>query len=276
MKSLVVVAGFFVSVVGTAHAEPKAEDTVGTWRGRATWKGCSVSGNAQASVDVTWKDGLYHATLTALRDDLGTVDLAPQGDGTAAGTHDDLKVTFKPGASAKLTLATDAGCIANVSLARDGSGIAACDRVLALASIESQCEAIGDARTADLEKARASVAGWKKLKGKAKKTAGDACTKDADAISAALTQASCLPGAGTSGVPECDAYVETLRRYAQCNALPVDTKQALMQAVSQMSDAWKPLHDPNTPPEAKKAAADACKQAIDALRVSAQGQGCQI
>ena len=109
-------AGALLLVIATAHGaaadEPRPEDTVGTWRGRAVWKGCSVAGNAQVVVAVTWQDGVFHADLAGARDDLGDVSLVPRADGTAAGTRDDLKVEMKPGAtgqSGKMTLASDAG-----------------------------------------------------------------------------------------------------------------------------------------------------------------------
>lgn len=269
-----------LGVHGAALAdEPKVEDTVGVWRGRSAWKGCTVTGAAQASVEVTWKDGLYHVALAGARDDLGEVTLAPQADGTTTGAKDDLKVVFKPGASARMTLTSDAGCTATLTLARDGSGIASCDRVLALASVESTCDAApNDTRGAHLADARGKLAGWKKLRGKPKAAAALACEKDSDALVSSLTQTGCLPAAGTggTGVAECDAYVAVLQRYAQCNALPVDAKQALLQAVGQMTDAWKSLRDPSVAPEARKAAADACRQAADALRESAKAQGCPI
>jgi hypothetical protein len=270
-----------VLAVASARAradEPKPEDTVGTWRGKAAWKGCTVTGGPQSTVEVTWKDGFFHAALAGVRDDLGDVTLSPQADGTTTGADHDLKVTFKPGATGRMTLASDGGCTATVTLARDTSGVAGCDRLLALADVESTCDAAGEARAEHLTLARGKLAGWKKLRGKARKTASDACSKDADALASSLVQQGCLPGAGgvCTGVPECDAYVAILQRYAQCGALPVEAKQSLQQAVMQMADAWKGLRDPSVAPEARKAAADACKQASDALRQAAQAQNCPI
>ena len=89
-----------LALTGVARAdEPRPEDGVGTWRGKASWKGCAVAGAAQVAVDVTWKDGVFHVGLGGARDDLGDVPLVGRSDGTAAGTRDDLTVTFKPGAS---------------------------------------------------------------------------------------------------------------------------------------------------------------------------------
>jgi hypothetical protein len=260
------------ALAGAARAgEPRPEDGVGTWRGRATWKGCTVAGAASASIDVTWKDGMFHAALAGARDDLGDVALVPRADGSAIGNHDDLTVTFKPGAPAKLTLTTAAGCNATMTLARDGAGIASCDRLLALATIESTCDA-GDA--SHVTDARGKLAGWKKLRGKARTAAGDQCTKDGDALADALDANGCYPKNGAisgTGIAECDAYVAALQRFSQCNVLPVEAKQALQQAMSQMSTTWKSLSS-----EAKQAAADACKQGTEAIRTAATAQGCPI
>lgn len=261
-----------------AADEPKPEDTVGTWRGKAIWKGCSVAGKGTVAVDVTFKDGVYQADLAGARDDLGTVSLVPRADGTAAGAANDLKVTWKAG---KLTLATEAGCAATMTLARDASGIASCDRWYALATIESTCDAAGDTRTAHLDDAKGKAATWKKAKGKARTAAGDQCTKDATDLSASLTQNGCLPAAGGAalggtGVPECDAYIATIQRYAQCPKVPVEAKQAIQQAIGQMAQGWAMLRDPAVSADARKAAADACKQAVDALKQSAAAMGCPL
>jgi hypothetical protein len=280
MRRASIVAVSVLALAGvSAHAdEPRPEDTVGRWRGKATWKGCTVTGGPASTVEVTWKDGFFHASLGGVRDDLGDVTLSPQADGTTTGAEHDLEVVFKPGASGRMTLASAGGCTAVVTLARDGSGVAGCDRLLALADVESTCDAAGDARGEHLADARGKLGGWKKLRGKARKAASDACSKDADALTSSLVQQGCLPGAGGvgTGVPECDAYVAILQRYAQCGALPVEAKQSLQQAVIQMADAWKGLRDPGVAPEARKAAADACKQASDALRQAAVAQGCSL
>jgi hypothetical protein len=259
---------------GVARADDaKPEDLVGTWRGKAAWKSCTVDGGAQAAVGVTWKESLFHVDLSGARDDLGDVALSPRGDGTLFGSRDDLKVTWKLGASATLTLVTDAGCKATLTLARDGSKLASCDRLLALSSIEATCDAAGDGRDAHLSAARGKLASWKKLAGKARKDAEQACTKDGDAIAASLAQNGCLPAGGVagSGLPECDAYVGAMRRFSQCSQLPVQSKQSIEQALSQMGDTWR-----NLPPEGRQQAAEACKQGTDAIRQAAASMGCQI
>ena len=158
-----------------------------------------------------------------------------------------------------------------MSLARDGAGIASCDRLLALATIESSC---ATTPVADLSDLRGKLGGWKKLRGKAKTAQADACTKDGDALADALDQNGCFPKGGAvagTGIAECDQYMQALERFAQCNTVPVEAKQALQQAMSQMGSTWRSLS-----PEAKKAAADACKQGTDAIRTAAKAQGCPI
>ncbi len=281
MRILALALVLIATGAGIAIAEPpRAEILVGTWRGRAAWKGCTVAGNAKITVGVTWKDGAYQIDLAGARDDLGTVALVPRDDGTAAGTRDDLEVTMKPGASAKITLATDAGCTATLTVARDGSGLAGCDRWMALATVESTCDAAGDARAAHLDDARGKLAGWKKLRGGKRKAADDACAKDAGELAAALGDNGCLPtvsaGGGLTGVPACDAYVGGVQRYAQCKNVPVEAKQALQQAITQMVEGWKMMREPGMPAEARKAAGDACKQALEALKQAATSVGCAI
>jgi hypothetical protein len=270
LRALGIVGAFAFAGVARAD-EPRPEDGVGTWRGKASWKGCAVAGAAQVAVDVTWKDGVFHVALGGARDDLGDVALVGKSDGSAAGTRDDLTVTFKPGTPGKLALATDGGCAATMTFARDGSGIAPCDRLLALSTIESSC---ATTPTSDANDLRGKLGAWKKLRGKAKATQADACGKDADALADALDQNGCFPKGGAvggTGIAECDQYMQALQRFAQCNTVPVEAKQALQQAMSQMGNTWRSLS-----PEAKKAAADACKQGTDAIRSAAKAQGCPI
>jgi hypothetical protein len=48
----------------------------------------------------------------------------------------------------------------------------------------------------------------------------------------------------------------------------------MKQALPQMAQAWATLHDPNTPADARKAAADGCVQGQDALKQSMAALGC--
>ena len=148
-----------------------------------------------------------------------------------------------------------------------------------LRDVASTCEAAGDDRAAALTAARGRLAGWKKLRGAKKAAAARACGKDADALAATLTTQTCLPSPdapGSTGVPECDAYIATLERYVQCAKVPVEAKQAVQQAIPQLLDGWKQLRDPGVAPEVRRATADACRQAAGALRQAAAQTGCTV
>jgi hypothetical protein len=263
--------------VGLAAGPPRPEDVVGTWRGTAAWKGCTVAGGRRAAVEVHYRAGGYPTDLAGVRDDLGTVTLA-EGTGAAlTGTLHDLTVTMTAGRRATMTLASAAGCTATLSLARDATGVGPCDRLLALADVASTCDAAGDDRAAALTRARARAAGWKKLRGARRRAAARTCRTDADQLAATLTTQTCLPGPGapgSSGIPECDAYVTQIQRLAQCPQMPVAAKQAMQDAIAQTIQGWRGLGDAGVPAEARRAAAQACTQASQALRQAAASMGC--
>jgi hypothetical protein len=82
--------------------------------------------------------------------------------------------------------------------------------------------------------------------------------------------------AADTGIAECDTYVQTFNRYLACPSVPDQAKGASQANIAQMQQSWSSLKDPNTPAAAKKAAADACKQAVDALQSSAKALGCNL
>ena len=81
--------------------------------------------------------------------------------------------------------------------------------------------------------------------------------------------------AGGTGIAECDGYLATAEKFATCDKLPKEAKDAQMQALDAAKSGWASLKDPNVPAEAKKAAADACKQSDDALKQAWTAAGCQ-
>jgi hypothetical protein len=80
---------------------------------------------------------------------------------------------------------------------------------------------------------------------------------------------------GSTGLPECDSYLSTAEKFAKCDKLPKEAKDAQMQALEAAKSGWASLKDPSVPAEAKKAAADACKQSDDALKQAWTAAGCQ-
>jgi hypothetical protein len=81
--------------------------------------------------------------------------------------------------------------------------------------------------------------------------------------------------AGSTGIAECDGYLATAEKFAKCDKLPKEAKDAQTQALEAAKTGWASLKDPNVPAEAKKAAADACKQSDDALKQAWTAAGCQ-
>lgn len=93
--------------------------------------------------------------------------------------------------------------------------------------------------------------------------------KPAEAVPAAAAPA------GSTGIAECDGYLATAEKFAKCDKLPKEAKDAQTQALEAAKTGWASLKDPNVPAEAKKAAADACKQSDDALKQAWTAAGCQ-
>jgi hypothetical protein len=74
-----------------------------------------------------------------------------------------------------------------------------------------------------------------------------------------------------TGIPECDAYADTLRALAGCNQIPRQAAQAMLDAYQQTAPVMA-----NLPANQRTAAASSCKQADSAIRQSAQSLGCTI
>jgi hypothetical protein len=80
---------------------------------------------------------------------------------------------------------------------------------------------------------------------------------------------------GTTGVKQCDLYLRSVDKFMKCDEVPQQAKDAVYEGVDAMKSGWGSLKDRHVPKEAKKAAADACTQALDALRQSAKALGCK-
>ena len=76
-----------------------------------------------------------------------------------------------------------------------------------------------------------------------------------------------------TGIAECDQLVETMRSYAACPALPPGTKTMVFDAVKPMHAQLRQVAQGNDDAQ-KKAAADGCKQAIDAVTQGMASMGC--
>jgi hypothetical protein len=82
--------------------------------------------------------------------------------------------------------------------------------------------------------------------------------------------------AASTGVPECDEYVAAIEKFTTCDKVPQAARDAQKQSLDAMKQGWASLSDPAVPAEAKKAAADGCKTAVDALKQAATASGCTL
>jgi hypothetical protein len=80
--------------------------------------------------------------------------------------------------------------------------------------------------------------------------------------------------ASITGLPGCDAYVDAMQSYMRCDKVPQSARDAANQGLAAMMSGWHEMK--NMPPEAQKAAEDACLQAVDALKQGAEAMGCTL
>lgn len=211
----------------TAAADREAEAWVGTWRGAATWKGCSVEGADELAVTVSWKDGFLWLDGDAIYDGLGA--LAPESrDGALVVETDDLTVALRAGKrGATLRLRTAAQCTMTAKLARDGSGIAACDGLVALATVATACGVAVDDDPAD------EVEGWRALRGKARTRAGARCRVRADALRPSVVAGECVPPDGDPGeLASCRTVWRQAQRILRCERAPVELKNRTTESMA--------------------------------------------
>jgi hypothetical protein len=78
--------------------------------------------------------------------------------------------------------------------------------------------------------------------------------------------------ASATGIPECDLYLAEVERLAQCEAMPAEARDAMKQAAESLRSAFQ--QEAEIPPEARKAAGEACLQAVEAIRQAGSSMGC--
>jgi hypothetical protein len=72
-----------------------------------------------------------------------------------------------------------------------------------------------------------------------------------------------------SGIPECDAYGETIKAADACTAIPQSQRDAIKRSWGYLSASWA-----NTPPDRRAATAASCKQVDDAIKRAIASAGC--
>jgi hypothetical protein len=80
--------------------------------------------------------------------------------------------------------------------------------------------------------------------------------------------------AESTGIPECDAYIASMIQYANCDKMPKESRESILQSVEQARGAWAQMSgmDDATKAEVGKG----CQQGVDAMVESAQSIGCPM
>jgi len=97
--------------------------------------------------------------------------------------------------------------------------------------------------------------------------------KDKPAGSGRATIAKLL--AVRTGLPECDEYLHTLGRYLSCDQIPESARNIEMD-VDAVATAFRAVAAPGYPADARKSAADGCKQGTDGFRQAAAAMHCTL
>ena len=145
MKRALLVAVLALGVTPEARGEDSIERWLGTWSGKATWKGCSVEGSSTVEVAVTWHDDMLWLDGSAIYEGLGEVAPEVREDGAMVFETDDISITLTPprrkAKRAVLRFSTAAQCTMTAKLSRAGAtGIAECDALAALTEVATSCE----------------------------------------------------------------------------------------------------------------------------------------
>ena len=276
MRPVAVLALAVLIAPGAAPAvaddDPAAVTWVGAWSGKVTLKGCADDGKKKVTLDVA---------VTSTNDLRSNGDILVEGFGDLDWIGEGGKLTMKrEGLEATLTsgkkgaafvLKTTGGCSIKGTLVRASSGIADCDRLRAIATIKSQCNALSsETRSQSLAEVTAAWPKWKKLKGKKKSAQGAACKDQAATLFGEIGSCSGVP---STGVPDCEDYMRSEKRYAQCDSVPQEARDSAQQGLSAIVEAIKMY---GNDPYYLQIYADACKQANLALLDSASMSGCSL
>ena len=121
------------------------------------------------------------------------------------------------------------------------------------------------------------IAGCKKQEEAADATAMTATTETAS-TTATMETTTTTVAAGTTGVPECDAYLAAVDKYMGCEKVPQVARDAQKQARDQMRSGWASWS--SLPEDSRKmaqaSAATSCTTALSSLKVAATASGCPI
>jgi hypothetical protein len=78
----------------------------------------------------------------------------------------------------------------------------------------------------------------------------------------------------TTGIDTCDAYLTIIEDYARCDSVPAATRDAMQQALVTAREGFRSMRSADLPADALRQVADACGQAVAALRSALAPSGC--
>jgi len=239
MRWVVVAAVVLFAQDGGAGRE--VETWLGTWSGTATWKQCTAEGTADLEVAVRWHDGALWIDGAAIYDGLGEVVPEVRAGGALVHSADGLTVALKKGkkGQAVLTLETAADCRMTARLERAGTGIAACDDLLALATVAAACPLEVDDDPFDEVEAWSALdrAGTRK-----QKRAAASCARRADALRERLVAADCVPpDDDPADLAECRVVWRLAQELLRCGHVPVEFKQSTIESMAELRRSLRSL-----------------------------------
>ena len=235
-------------LAGAAVAGPPAPapatwaDWVGDWSGKLRWTGCTTSGAATAKLPIDAVDGAMSIDLAPAGAALASFGLVEDDHGWAAQQADVSVGLARRGDAVELAVRFDSGCALTASLQRATTGLAACDRLAALARIESKCTKLAAAPLEDPTALARERDGWRKARGGARGTLGEQCALRASRVETELVDAGCAPHADPLiGVraQSCLALAQVASKLLRCARFPRDAAQVMLQlaAAAETADA---------------------------------------
>jgi hypothetical protein len=247
VRRLLVVVAVMLTAAPAARGDRYVESWLGTWTGKATWKGCTVEGADQLTLAITWHDGLLWIDGAGIYETLGEV--APEGrdGGVLVFETDDLTVELRParpgkgkkrGKPATLTFTTAAQCTMTAKLTRDGAtGDAACDGLAALTEVAASCD----------------VAVVRDDRG---------CKVQGDELRDRLVAADCLrPEHDPADLPACREVWHLAQRIMRCERATARFKQGALESTADLRHGLRSYDDAR--------AIEACDEYAKVLRDTA-------
>lgn len=237
---MVLAAGAFAAAAPAGSPALGWADWVGDWEGKLKWAGCTLDGEASASLPFDATDGAIAIDLTPAGGALAPMTLVENGTGWQ-GQKGDVSVKLAHGKDNAIDLAVEleSGCSMHATLKRSAVGIAACDELAGWARIEDHCTKLAKPRLESLARLVRQRSEWQKARGDGRATLATQCKARAAKVAAELIDAGCAPDPNPVGErgPECHALRQTAAKLARCSTLPFDLATSLAHDANQLASA---------------------------------------